>query len=130
GFVGIENFLGARFTADEAALTPVLKELAERGLIFLDDGSSARSLAPALGAGMRLSVGRADMVIDASANAAAIDAALNRLEAMAREKGVVCASASALPITLDRLLQWATGLSVRGVELVPVTATLSLRGKA
>jgi polysaccharide deacetylase 2 family uncharacterized protein YibQ len=130
GFVGIENFLGARFTADEAALTPVLKELAERGLMFFDDGSSARSLAPAIGAGMRLSIGRADMVIDASASPAAIEAALNRLEAMAREKGGVTASASALPVTLDRLSHWITGLAERGIELVPITATLSARAKS
>lgn len=129
GFVGIENFLGARFTADEAALTPVLKELAERGLVFLDDGSSARSLAPAIGAGMRLSVKRTDMVLDVSANTAAIDAALNRLEAMAREKGVVSASASALPVTLDRLSRWIAGLGERGIDLVPITATLSARAK-
>jgi polysaccharide deacetylase 2 family uncharacterized protein YibQ len=130
GFVGIENFLGARFTADEAALTPILKELAERGLLFLDDGSSARSLAPAIGAGMRLPVGRADIVIDAAPNVPAIDAALNRLEAMAREKGVALASASALPITLDRLSRWTAGLSERGIDLVPVTSTLSLKAKS
>jgi polysaccharide deacetylase 2 family uncharacterized protein YibQ len=130
GFVGIENFLGARFTSDEAALTPILKDLAERGLMFLDDGSSARSLAPAIGASLHLAVARADVVIDAAPTDTAIDAALSRLETLAREKGVASASASALPITLDHLSRWAAGLSERGVDLVPITATVSLRPRS
>jgi polysaccharide deacetylase 2 family uncharacterized protein YibQ len=127
GFVGIENFLGARFTSDEAALTPILKDLSERGLMFLDDGSSARSLAPAIGASLHLPVARADVVIDAAPTDAAIDAALNRLETLARDKGLASASASALPITLDHLSRWAAGLSERGVDLVPITSTVGLK---
>ena len=45
GYVGIVNFLGGRLTADEAALSPILREIARRGLMVIDDGSSARSLA-------------------------------------------------------------------------------------
>ncbi len=45
GYVGISNYLGARFTASEPALAPVLRETAKRGLIYLDDGTSSRSLA-------------------------------------------------------------------------------------
>jgi uncharacterized protein len=129
GFVGVENFLGARFTADEGAVTPILKDLAERGLIYVDDGSSARSIAPAMAASLNLAVRRADIVIDASPNATAIDAALSQLEALARDKGVAAASGSALPITIERLAHWAAGLAERGIDLVPVTATVSLRGK-
>jgi uncharacterized protein len=129
GFVGVENFLGARFTADEGAVTPILKDLAERGLIFVDDGSSARSIAPAIAASLNLAVRRADIVIDASPNATAIDAALSQLEALARDKGVAAASGSALPITIERLAHWAAGLAERGIDLVPVTATVSPRGK-
>jgi len=129
GYVGIESFLGARFTADEAALTPVLKELGERGLIFLDDGSSARSLAPAIGASLNLPVARADIVIDAAQSANAIDAALARLEAMARQKGLATGTGSALPVTLDRLARWTSGLAERGIDLVPVTATFGMKAK-
>ncbi|MFI5011176.1 MAG: divergent polysaccharide deacetylase family protein [Hyphomicrobiales bacterium] len=129
GFVGIENFLGARFTADDAAITPILKDLAERGLIFVDDGSSARSIAPAIGASLNLPVRRADIVIDASPSAAMIDAALERLEALAREKGVAAATGSALPVTIERLSRWTATLGERGIDLVPITATVNLKGK-
>jgi polysaccharide deacetylase 2 family uncharacterized protein YibQ len=129
GFVGIENFMGARFTADEAALTPVLKDLTERGLIFVDDGTSARSIASLIGASLNLPVRRADIVIDAVPDAAMIDAALQRLEALAHRNGTASASASALPITLERLSRWAESLGQRGIDLVPITSTLKLKGR-
>ena len=40
---GVVNYLGARLISEEPALAPVLRELEGRGLVFLDDGSSARS---------------------------------------------------------------------------------------
>ena len=43
--VGIASFMGARFTASETAMGPILREAAKRGLIFVDDGTSPRSVA-------------------------------------------------------------------------------------
>jgi uncharacterized protein len=129
GFVGIENFLGARFTSDEASISPVLKDLAARGLIYVDDGSSARSVAPVIAASLGLPVRRADVVIDAAPTAAMIDSALDRLEAMAREKGIASGSGAALPITIERLSRWATGLAERGIDLVPISSTVDLKAK-
>jgi polysaccharide deacetylase 2 family uncharacterized protein YibQ len=129
GFVGIENFLGARFTADEAALSPVLKDLAERGLIFVDDGSSARSITAIVGPSLNLAVRRADIVIDAAPDGAKIDEALQRLETLARENGLATASGSALPVTLEHLSRWFESLGGRGIDLVPVTSTLKLKAR-
>ena len=43
GYVGITGAMGARFTASEQAFTPILRETAKRGLIFVDDGANPRS---------------------------------------------------------------------------------------
>ncbi len=43
-YTGITNFMGGRFLAEPDALEPVMRDLAERGIMFLDDGTSARSL--------------------------------------------------------------------------------------
>ena len=56
GYVGISNFMGARFTASEPALAPVLKEASQRGLIYVDDGSSHRSLAGQVASANNLTV--------------------------------------------------------------------------
>src|SRR6202034_3204143 len=44
GYVGVTNYLGGKLTADAHAFSPVLAEIAARGLDYLDDGSSPRSL--------------------------------------------------------------------------------------
>jgi polysaccharide deacetylase 2 family uncharacterized protein YibQ len=41
------NYMGARFSGETTAMQPMLAELAKRGLLYFDDGSAARSLAPA-----------------------------------------------------------------------------------
>ena len=46
-------------------------------------------------------------MIDAVPTAAAIDNALARLEAIARNRGIAVGAASALPITIGRIAEWA-----------------------
>lgn len=122
GFVGVTNFMGARFTSNDAALAPVLKEIGDRGLIYLDDGSSARSVASSIAAGFGLAAARGDVVLDAVQRPADIDAALQRLEAIAKEKGQAIGVATALPVSVDRIQRWIKAAEARGVTLVPVSA--------
>lgn len=124
GFVGIVNFMGAKLTSDAAALEPVLREIGARGLGFVDDGASPRSLALALGAKVKTPVARADIVLDAVPRAESIDRELAKLEAHARAKGFVLASANALPVTIERIARWSRELEARGIRLVPVSTAL------
>jgi polysaccharide deacetylase 2 family uncharacterized protein YibQ len=122
GYAGVVNHLGGKFTADARALTPALSEIAARGLFYVDDGSSPRSLAHDVAPTLGLASAAADAVVDADAAPAAIDAALARLEALARARGAAIGVATALPSSLDRIARWSVGLEARGVELVPVSA--------
>src|SRR3954467_5024713 len=65
GYVGIANYMGARFTSTEAALAPVLKETSRRGLIFVDDGSSPRSLAGQISGANNLPFAKGEIQLDA-----------------------------------------------------------------
>lgn len=127
GFVGLVNYMGAKFTSSDEALGPVLKDAADRGLVFLDDGSSGRSRLAPVAATLRLPTARADGLIDATPKPAAIDAELGRLEAMAREKGLAIGTASALPVSIERIAQWAKTLEAKGLVLVPVSAAIAAR---
>jgi polysaccharide deacetylase 2 family uncharacterized protein YibQ len=122
GYVGVTNLMGARFTATEPAFAPVLREIVKRGLIYVDDGSSSRSLASQLSGASNAAFAKADVALDAVPSGAEIDAALARLEATARSRGVALATATALPVTIDRIAQWAKALEARGITLVPVSA--------
>ena len=121
GYVGIMNFMGARFTTTEKALAPVLTDIARRGLLYVDDGSSARSVAGNIAAANSLPFVKAAEVLDAVPTPAEIDRALSRLERNARKDGSAVGVASALPASIDRIVRWAKGAAARGFTLVPVT---------
>jgi polysaccharide deacetylase 2 family uncharacterized protein YibQ len=129
GYAGVANFLGAKFTADEKALKPVLREIAGRGLFYADDGTSAQSLAPKLAPSLDLSATQADVVFDASLKPGVLEAALLKLEATARDKGLAVGIASGLPSTnIERIAHFAQALEAKGISLVPLSATLGKDG--
>jgi polysaccharide deacetylase 2 family uncharacterized protein YibQ len=129
GYVGITSFMGARFTASEPAISPVLREAAKRGLIYIDDGSSPRSLAGQIAGANKLPFAKADVVIDAAPTPAEIDKALARAEAMAKERGLITVAGSALPVTIDRVSKWVKAAQARGINFVPIT-TAAVRPKS
>jgi polysaccharide deacetylase 2 family uncharacterized protein YibQ len=122
GYVGIANQMGARFTASEMAFTPIMREIGKRGLIFVDDGSSPRSLASQIAGGNSLAFAKADLTIDSVPSSGEIDHALARLESMARENGTAVGVAGALPVSIERIMRWAKTAESRGFALVPITA--------
>lgn len=122
GFVGIVNFMGGRFTSNDTALAPVMRDLAQRGLLYLDDGSSGRSVAPQSAQSAGVSAARADIILDTVQREKEIDAALARLEAIARQKGSAIGYAAAFPISVDRIARWTKAAEARGITLVPVSA--------
>jgi uncharacterized protein len=122
GYVGVANFLGGKFTADPAVLTPILHEIAERGLIYADDGSSSQSLALSLAADSGLAAAKADVIIDATPEG--MDAALVKLEAIARDKGLAIGMASALPASLEEIGGFAHDAEARGLVLIPFSAAV------
>ncbi|KMO40128.1 polysaccharide deacetylase [Methylobacterium tarhaniae] len=124
GAVGVMNFMGARLTGEATALDPVLREIGSRGLGFLDDGTSPRSLAREVGRKAKVPVARAEIVVDAVPRPEAIDRELARLEEAARKSGFALGSATALPLSIDRIARWARDLEARGILLVPASRAL------
>src|SRR4029077_9536699 len=100
GYVGVTNYMGSRFTASDAAFAPVLREVAKRGLMYLDDGSAPRSLAGQIAGANGLSFAKANVLIDSVPTPDEIDRALARLERLARDDGVVVGVATALPVSV------------------------------
>jgi uncharacterized protein len=129
GYAGIANFMGARFVVTDTVMQPLIREAAKRGLGYFDDGSAPRSVAGALTAAQTVPFARADISIDAVPTAAEIDHALAKLEAQAKERGVAVGTASALPISIERLSVWIKALESHGIMLVPLT-TAMLKSKS
>ncbi len=129
GYAGIANFMGGRFVVADAAMQPIIREAAKRGLGYFDDGSAPRSVAPTLAAGQAMPFAKADLTIDAVPTAVEIDRALAKLETQAKDQGIAIGVASALPISIDRIAIWVKALESHGIMLVPLT-TAMLKSKS
>ncbi|CCE09317.1 conserved hypothetical protein [Bradyrhizobium sp. STM 3843] len=129
GYVGLANFMGARFVATDSAMQPIMAEAAKRGLAFFDDGAAPRSVANALATGQAMPFAKGDVAIDAVPTAVEIENALAKLESLAKDRGVAIGTASALPVSIERIGTWIKGLDRKGILLVPLT-TAMLKSKS
>jgi polysaccharide deacetylase 2 family uncharacterized protein YibQ len=117
--------MGARFSADPDAMAPLMEELAKRGLLYLDDGSSARSLARELAMKTGVPFAAGDTAIDAVRDRGEILKKLDELERIARAKGFAIGTGAAFDVTVDAVASWAQEAAKRGIEIVPVSAVAS-----
>jgi polysaccharide deacetylase 2 family uncharacterized protein YibQ len=122
GYVGINNHMGSKFTADAAGMTIVMAELKRRGLLFLDSKTTSDTV------GLRLAgnagvphVGR-DIFLDNQIDEGAIQARLTDLEFAARRRGAAIAIGHPHEETIAALIRWLPTLPAKGLSLVPLTA--------
>ncbi len=128
GFAGVTNYLGAQFAANQDAISPVLKELGKRGLIYVDDGSKGLSQTSRLAGQLGVSSRSSTVSLDASGHSPeAVLAALQQLEAQARTTGFAIGTGSGLPHTIKAIEEWARTLPERRIILVPVSAAFAAR---
>lgn len=121
GYAGVINYMGARFTASTADFAPLMEEISARGLGYLDDGSSNRSLAGQLAQANTVPYGRADLMLDGNPTRDAILARLGDLERKAESGSGAIGLATALPVSVATIAEWAEGLESRGFVLVPAS---------
>lgn len=123
-YVGVINEMGARFTSTMPSMQFLMEKLRDRGLMFVDNGTSSRSVAQAVAGETVTPFSVVDVVLDEVPREDAINAKLLQLEGIARAKGLAVASGTALPITVRMLQEWSIDLEERGLLLVPVSATI------
>jgi polysaccharide deacetylase 2 family uncharacterized protein YibQ len=118
GVVGVNNHEGSRFTADAAALVPVMATLRARHLFFFDSrtGPDSRAMAAAQRSGV-MTAGR-DIFLDDDPSPAAVAAQLEMLAREAKRTGVAIAIGHPKDATLRLLKHWLA--QDHGVTLVPL----------
>jgi len=124
GYAGIANFTGAHFMATDTAMQPIVRDAARRGLGLFDDGSSPGGVAQQIATSQDMPFGRGDISIDVVPTANEIDRALAKLESIARERGTAIGTASALPVSIERIGTWIRALDSHGIMLVPLTTAM------
>src|SRR6516164_8111849 len=127
GFVGINNHMGSKFTADAQSMAPVIEELRARGLAFLDSRTSPASQ------GIRLAVAHGvphaarDVFLDDDQSPPAIAKQLALVERVARQHGSAIAIGHPHDRTIAALKAWLPLLGEKGLALVPVSAVVRHR---
>jgi polysaccharide deacetylase 2 family uncharacterized protein YibQ len=125
GYTGVTNLLGGRLLSDSDSLAPVLTYLARRGLMFFDNGAATHSVAPDVATRVGVPFAQATLTVDSIQTAMEIDHQLSELETQARANGSASGAGFLYPVTIDRIAQWAEGLSGRGFVLVPASAIVA-----
>ncbi|MCB1469543.1 MAG: divergent polysaccharide deacetylase family protein [Rhizobiaceae bacterium] len=121
-YTGVMNYMGARFVADKGAMEPLMEELGARGLLYLDDGTTARSTASDLALRNRVPFAVGNAIIDANRDRGSILKKLDELERTARAQGFALGTGSAFDATVDAVNSWVAEARKRGIEIVPVSA--------
>ena len=121
GYVGIINLDGSKFISHENAVYSIMREVKNRGLLYMDHNSQTANTPYKISQELKLEYTQGTMVIDEIKNKQAIDQALKRLEETAQQQGSAIGVASALPLSIQRLNEWTSNLKQRGITLVPLT---------
>ena len=127
GYVGLVAVMGSRFLGAERQLEPVLRELARRGLLFLDNRSSDDSRVVGLATKLGLAHAVSDRALDdALPSRELIESRLLQVERLAFSQGASIAHGRSYPATLELVARWAKELEGRGLALAPLTQVVGL----
>jgi polysaccharide deacetylase 2 family uncharacterized protein YibQ len=121
-YTGIMNYLGGKFLSDPDALQPVMRDIAGRGLMFLDDGSTAQSLSGQMAGALSMPHAFASLTLDSEVNETAILKRLDDLERMAARNGSAIGVAAGFDESISAIKKWVDEAQGRGIEIVGVSA--------
>ena len=124
-YVGIMNYQGGKLLSEAGVLKPVFDEIAERGLLFVDDGSSGATQSEAVAAASLLPFARAHVLIDAKRTRQDIANQLEALVKEAKRTGIAIGVSNGYPETIDMMADFSQRANGLGVEITPVSAIVS-----
>jgi uncharacterized protein len=122
GFVGINNHMGSKFTADLASMRIVIGELKLRGLMFLDSRTSGRTVGGKLARAENVPYAERNVFLDHDDDVEKIKSQLKVVERVARKRGSAVAIGHPRDATLKALGEWLPSVVGKGFQLVPISA--------
>ncbi|MFK5980627.1 MAG: divergent polysaccharide deacetylase family protein [Rhizobiaceae bacterium] len=128
-YVGVMNYLGGKLLGNDKALRPIFDEVAERGLLFVEDGSINNSLGEETAKQSLLPYAKAHILIDRINSRAEIAKQLNLLATEAKRTGLAIGVANAFPESIKMIAQFASKAKELKLEITPVSAIVSNPGE-
>ena len=121
-FVGINNHMGSKATADRPSMAAVMSKLYDRGLLFLDSRTSGATVAHSEAERQGIPALQRDVFLDHDPSPIAVRAALDQVEEIARRQGHAITIGHPKDATIEALAEWLPDARARGFALVPVSA--------
>lgn len=130
GYAGAVNAQGGKFLSEAHALEPVIRFLARRGILWVDVSNSETSVTAGTAQQQKAAAVAGAMRIDAIQTPEAIEEKLLDLEARARRDGVAVGLAFPYPVSIERIAEWARGVTAKGFVIAPASAAATRPGAA
>lgn len=127
GYVGLNNHMGSRFTANPDGMRIVLEEARARGLMFLDSVTNRKTQGYRLAARIGLPYAVRDIFLDHDVALPSIRLQLEKVEKTALRQGHAIAIGHPHDATVTALREWLPTLRDKGFQLVPITAIVRNR---
>ncbi|ACT57860.1 divergent polysaccharide deacetylase family protein [Hirschia baltica] len=127
GYFGVINYQGARLATESRVLSPIMREIHNRGLAMIYDGAANRSVFPSVAKEINMNFVEADRIVDTVPSADAIDKNLLHIEALALQNKAALGVGFAFPVTVDQFKQWSDTLDMKGYELVPASVLTGIQ---
>ncbi|SDG44114.1 divergent polysaccharide deacetylase family protein [Roseospirillum parvum] len=128
GFVGLNNHMGSRFTAQADPMRVVLSEVRRRGLLWLDSRTTADSVAGEQARHLGLPLAVRDVFLDHRAGRDVVRRQLAHLARIAHAHGYAVAIGHPRDDTIAELAPWIDSLPGKGLQLVPISAIVARYG--
>jgi polysaccharide deacetylase 2 family uncharacterized protein YibQ len=120
GYVGLNNHMGSKFTANSAGMAHVIDAAKDRGLIFLDSRTTNKTVGSDLARAAGVPTLQRDIFLDNDITKEAIVAQLIKAETIARSNGSAVVIGHPYPITINILQGWLQSLG--DIQIVPMSA--------
>jgi uncharacterized protein len=126
GYTGLYNIMGSAFTADRAALAPVIAAAQNNGLAFFDTRAGSDTVAATVAREQSVPAAINDAYLDNEP--AQLAQRLNDLANRAKSRGVAVGVMSPTPQTVAGLKAWLATPAGQSVELVSVRSVAATAG--
>ncbi len=115
------NYMGAKFSADEASIAPILARLNQSGVGYIDDTGAAARVAGSL---PMATVSRMIPAAPDEQDLRAVRRELDALEKIAEREGFALGKTYAYAATIDEIVRWSQTLEKKGFVAAPASALL------
>ncbi len=126
GSVGVITDGGQRLVNKESMLKPMMENLYGRGLLMVDDTQQNETLSPLFAEQLKMPWARSLLQIDATLSRDAMDEAMQKAVALAKENGRAVVVSGASPLARSVIASWAKKLERENIALAPISAVVTV----